>query len=124
MPWLLLFLPLLLAGCSDPGETTRSKVYRHALDGAPGSLDPVHASSVYANFLVVNLYDTLYRYKYLARPYELTPNLADGMPQVSDDGLSLTIHLKQGVKFIDDPAFEGAAGRVVTEGCRTPSSHR
>ena len=58
-----------------------SKTYRHAMDGAPGSLDPARASSIYANFLALNLYDTLYRYRYLARPYELTPNLADGMPE-------------------------------------------
>jgi len=55
-------------------------VYRHAMDGAPSSLDPAHASNIYANFLTVNLYDTLYRYKYLARPYELTPNLAEELP--------------------------------------------
>jgi len=84
------------------------------MDGAPASLDPGQAVSIYANFLAVNLYDTLYRYKYLARPYELTPNLARGMPEVSDDGLMVTIRLKQGVHFIDDPAFTGGKGREVT----------
>ena len=48
------------------------------MDGAPSSLDPAQASNIYANFIVVNLYDTLYRYKYLARPYQLEPNLAEG----------------------------------------------
>ncbi len=51
------------------------------MDGAPTSLDPAQASSIYANFLAVNLYDTLYRYKYLARPYQLEPNLAEGCPR-------------------------------------------
>ena len=92
-----------------PGYTT----YRHAMDGAPSSLDPAQASSIYANFMVVNLYDTLYRYKYLARPYQLEPNLADGLPQVSADGLIYTIRLKPGVHFIDDPVFPEGKGRAV-----------
>lgn len=107
---------LILAGCEQPPATDSSvqaKVYRHALDGIPGSLDPAQAASIYANFIVINLYDTLYRYKYLARPYQLQPNLAAAMPEVSDDGLKLTIRIKEGVFFIDDPAFEGGVGREV-----------
>ena len=84
------------------------------MDGAPGSLDPAHASSIYANFLAVNLYDTLYRYRYLARPYEITLNLAAAMPEISDDGLVYTIAIRKGVKFSDDPAFADGAGREVT----------
>jgi len=84
------------------------------MDGAPTGLDPAHASNIYANFLVVNLYDTLYRYKYLARPYQLEPNLAEDLPQVSTDGLIYTIRIKPGVTFIDDPAFPEGKGRAVT----------
>jgi ABC-type transport system substrate-binding protein len=84
------------------------------MDGVPGSLDPARASSVYDKFLAVNLYDTLYRYRYLARPYELVPNLAAAMPEVSPDGRVYTIRLKQGVQFIDDPAFAAGSGREVT----------
>jgi len=94
---------------SDPAVS----VYRHALDGAPSSLDPAQASNLYANFMAVNLFDTLYRYKYLARPYQLKPNLAEGMPQVSADGLIYTIRIKSGVRFIDDPAFPDGVGRTV-----------
>ncbi len=121
----LLAAVLVLAGCdftadrsaSEQGvnaqqETVRS-VYRHALDGAPSSLDPAQASSIYANFMAVNLFDTLYRYKYLARPYQLVPNVADGMPEVSADGLIYTIRIKPGVHFIDDRAFPGGKGRAL-----------
>jgi ABC-type oligopeptide transport system substrate-binding subunit len=61
--------------------------------------------------MVVNLYDTLYRYKYLARPYQLQPNVAAGLPEISDDGLRITIRLKPGVYFMDDPAFAQGVGR-------------
>jgi ABC-type transport system substrate-binding protein len=102
------------AGELEPfGDKDATTVYRHAMDGAPTSLDPAHASSLYANFLAVNLFDTLYRYKYLARPYRLEPNLADGMPDVSGDGLIYTIRIKPGVQFIDDPAFPEGRGRAV-----------
>jgi len=114
----IIFLLVLsmLGACGqapDTGSGSPAKIYKHAMDGAPGSLDPAQAASIYANFIVVNLYDTLYRYKYLARPYQLQPNLAAAMPEVSEDGLTLTIRIKQGVFFNDDPAFEDARGREV-----------
>jgi ABC-type transport system substrate-binding protein len=116
-PLALLALALVVSGCkperesSDPG--TVQSVYRHAMDGGPSSLDPAQASNIYANFLAVNFYDTLYRYKYLARPYRLESNLADGLPQVSADGLIYTIRIKPGVHFIDDAAFPQGKGRAV-----------
>lgn len=109
----------LLAGCGGGGQPqtnadgTPLKVYRHSMDGAPVNLDPVQSAVVYSNFVVLNAYDTLYSYKYLARPYELKPNLAKGMPEVSEDGLTYTIHLKEGSGFIDDPAFPDGKGREV-----------
>jgi len=112
----ILLVLIMLVACGEPPATDGKeplKIYRHAMDGSPGSLDPAQAASIYANFLVVNLYDTLYRYKYLARPYELQPNLATGMPEVSEDGLHLTIRIKQDVHFIDDPVFADGIGREV-----------
>lgn len=102
---------LTLWGCGDGETLPAGKVYRHALDGVPNSLDPAHASTLYANHLVLNLYDTLYAYQYLARPYQLKPNLARSMPEVSADGLTYRIALKTGVRFIDDPVFADGQGR-------------
>lgn len=105
----------VLGGCAgDGGSQPGIKVYRHSMDGAPTNLDPAQAATIYAAFVVVNLFDTLYRYKYLARPYELTPNLALAMPEVSADGLTYTIRLKPGVRFAADEAFPGGRGREVT----------
>jgi len=111
-------MTIAMVACGDhkpasvgSGAVAGLKVYRHAMDQAPSSLDPVQASNVYANHVVVNAYDTLYAYKYLARPYTLKPNLATGFPEISDDELTYTIHIKTGVRFIDDPAFPGGKGR-------------
>lgn len=112
---------LLLAGCgresagdaetAAPAEPAGIKVYKHSLDESPSSLDPVQAANVYANHVVINAYDTLFSYKYLARPYELKPNLANGWPEISDDNMEYTIRIKPGVYFVDDPAFPGGIGR-------------
>lgn len=102
----------LITGCSpEPDNVSSSKVVRVALDQIPTTLDPVHSSQIYQSHLVVNLYDTLYRYKLLARPYELEPRLATDYPIVSDDGLRYTIGIKPNVYFIDDPCFEEGKGR-------------
>jgi ABC-type transport system substrate-binding protein len=89
------------------------KIFKSSLDGAPSSIDPVQSSNVYANTVVLNAYDTLYRFKYLARPYEITTNLAADMPEISEDGLVYRIRIREGVHFIDDPAFDGGVGREV-----------
>jgi ABC-type transport system substrate-binding protein len=114
---------LNLSGCTPEAPTTKQqqqpttdsslKTYRHTMDEGPSSLDPVQAANVYANHVVINAYDTLYAYKYLARPYALKPNLAAGFPEVSADGLTYTIRLKPGAYFVDDPAFPQGKGREV-----------
>ncbi len=111
---LLCLCLLLLAGCSDGPDGRDIKTYHHAIRGTPTSLDPAQSATGYSNQIVVNVYDTLYAYKYLARPYELKPNLAAAMPEVSKDGLTYTIRIKQGVEFIDDPSFPDGKGREVT----------
>ncbi len=102
------------AGNSSPGSSAGLKVYRHSMDESPTSLDPVQASNVYANHVLINAYDTLFSYQYLARPYVLKPNLADGWPEISEDTLTYTIRLKRGVRYIDDPCFPDGKGREVT----------
>ncbi|MEM1410757.1 MAG: ABC transporter substrate-binding protein [Pseudomonadota bacterium] len=106
---------LLFTACSEAPEDDGPApvTYVHSMDGAPKSLDPARASSIYGKTLVLNLYDTLYRYRYLARPYALAPNLAAALPEFSEDGLTLTIRLKEGVRFVDDPAFPDGVGREV-----------
>jgi oligopeptide transport system substrate-binding protein len=118
---IVLFMGLVVAmgACSNgnnnvPPATAGQKVFRFSLDSAPTSLDPVRAGTLYANYIVVNIYDTLYAYKLLQRPYELKPSLAAAMPEISDNGLVYTIPLKRGVYFTDDPAFPDGKGRELT----------
>jgi ABC-type transport system substrate-binding protein len=110
-----LLIAQLLASCGgEQAPETGGSVYRHAIDGTPRTLDPVAAATTYSSLVVVNIFDTLYRYKYLARPYELAPNLAAGFPRVSDDGLTYTFRIRPDARFADDPAFPDGRGRRVT----------
>ncbi len=58
---------LLIAACG-PAERPSTggpavKTFRYSMDQAPTTLDPVQGSNIYANFVIVNAYDTLYSYK-------------------------------------------------------------
>src|SRR5438034_4434435 len=76
--------------------------------------DPVTSSDVPSSHAIYKVYEGLYEYEYLVRPYTVRPNLAEGMPEISPDGLTYTFHIKKGVHFIDDPCFPGGKGRELT----------
>jgi ABC-type transport system substrate-binding protein len=77
-------------------------------------MDPAQAATHYSNLMVCSIYDQLYDYAYLARPYRIKPRLAEAMPFISEDGLTYRIQLRKGVRFADDPCFPGGIGREVT----------
>lgn len=77
-------------------------------------MDPINTGDTYSSTEVARVYEGLLQYHYLKRPYELEPNLAESMPEVSDDGLTYTFKLKKGVMFHDNKCFEGGKGRELT----------
>ncbi|MEI8631278.1 ABC transporter substrate-binding protein [Vibrio sp. PP-XX7] len=107
---LLPLAAMIAASFATAGEM---KVFKFSEDGTPTTFDTAQSGTTYSNTIVTAVYDTLYEYKYLKTPYELKPNLAAAMPQISDDGLTYTIKIKPGVHFIDDPAFKNGKGREV-----------
>ncbi|MCU0544376.1 MAG: ABC transporter substrate-binding protein [Oscillatoriaceae cyanobacterium Prado104] len=71
------------------------------------TIDPADAYENISGELLHNLGDTLYTYK--SGTTELIPDLATAMPKVSQDGLTYTIPLRQGVIFHDGTPFNAAA---------------
>ena len=88
-------------------------VYYGATDRIRG-FDPVTSADVSSAHAVYKVFEGLYEYQYLTRPYTVRPNLAAAMPEVSLDGLTYTFRLKQGVRFADDPCFPSGKGRELT----------
>ena len=80
-------------------------------EGNIKSLDPLYADDDYNSKEVSYAYEGLLHYHYLKRPYVVTPNLAEAMPEVSKDGLTFTVKIKKGVLFQDDPCFKESQGK-------------
>jgi oligopeptide transport system substrate-binding protein len=74
-------------------------------------LDPIMDDDLYSADEVGRTYEGLLQYNYFKRPYTLEPNLAESMPAMSADGLTLTIKLNKGILFQDDPCFKESGGK-------------
>ncbi|MBD2068834.1 peptide ABC transporter substrate-binding protein [Leptolyngbya sp. FACHB-671] len=67
------------------------------------TLDPADAYTIFTGILLYNMGDRLYTYE--PGTTDLVPQLATEMPTVSDDGLTYTIPLREGVTLHDGTAF-------------------
>ncbi|QDU81480.1 Heme-binding protein A precursor [Polystyrenella longa] len=113
---LIVMLPFLCTGCrpGDDDQIPLTETLRIPMPTAgPKSLDPVQGSTAYENMAASQVYETLFQYKYLKRPFELEPLLLVEMPEVSEDGKVYHFELKQGVFFHDDPCFPNGKGREI-----------
>ncbi|PIP90908.1 MAG: hypothetical protein COW01_01080 [Bdellovibrionales bacterium CG12_big_fil_rev_8_21_14_0_65_38_15] len=101
---LLICLSLFAISCTRKGES--DNVMNVPLTGEISTLDPANSYDTVSNTIVYQVYEQLFDYHYLRRPYQLQPLLAAELPQVSDDGLTYTIKIKQNVPYHSDPAFK------------------
>ena len=111
-----------------------AKVLRIAFPIDVSGLDPAGTQETYAGVVEQRIFDALYVWDYLARPYKFVPSIATGMPEISADGRVWTIRIRPGIYFADDPAFAGkkreltaadfvyAWKRVVDPRMRSPNS--
>lgn len=74
-------------------------------------VDPANAYDGVSLEVVPQIYETLYQYSYLAETYKIVPLLAADMPKYSSDRLTVTIPVKRGIKFHDDPCFKETGGK-------------
>ena len=84
-----------------------AKVLRIAYPIDISGLDPAGTQELYATLVEQKIFDGLYVWDYLARPYKLVPSIATGMPEVSADGRVMTFRVRRGIYYSDDPAFGG-----------------
>ncbi len=104
-----------LAGCAkkseetdttDDAATTTAETFTYAQGADPRGLDPALVDDGESSKIIVNIYEGLL--KYAADSTEVEPSLAESW-EISDDGLSYTFKLKEGVKFHDGTDFNAEA---------------
>jgi ABC-type transport system substrate-binding protein len=102
----------LIVGCIVPCAAAAdwadpAKVLRIAYPTDVSGLDPAATQETYASVVEARIFDALYVWDYLARPFRFVPSIARSMPEISADGRVWTIPIRQGIYFADDPAFGG-----------------
>ncbi|MDQ8031266.1 MAG: ABC transporter substrate-binding protein [Bordetella sp.] len=73
--------------------------------GEPPTLDPMSSTADLVGIVTQHIFETLYTFD---AKWNLTPLLADKMPEVSADGLTYTIALRQGITFHDGSKMDSA----------------
>ncbi|MFC9688515.1 ABC transporter substrate-binding protein [Kribbella sp. NPDC056951] len=135
VPVMVTALALVVAGCSpvqpaadgptaaetqsdvfgepaDPAQVKAGGTLTVALSADPDKLDPTLSRSLYSRYVFHTLCEKLYD---LGPDAKVVPQLATALPTIAPDGLSLTIPLRQGVKFADGGTFDSAAVKTTIE---------
>jgi oligopeptide transport system substrate-binding protein len=104
------FITVGTARGADP-----NKVLHVAFVAPETGFDPQASNDLYSNYVNREMFDPLYRYDYLARPFKVIPNTAAALPEISADGTTWTIKVRPGIYFSDDPAFNGKKRELTAE---------
>jgi len=111
--WLALVVALgasLPVVAADP-----AKVLRVAFPIAETGFDPAASSDIYSDAVQRAIFEPLYGFDYVARPYQRVPRTAAALPEITDNGRVWTIRVKPGIRFADDPAFKAKPRELVAE---------
>ena len=90
-----------------------ANVLRVLFEAAETGFDPAQVSDIYSNRVNAHLFEALLGYDPLAMPVRLVPLTAEAMPEVSADFTTWTLRLQRGIRFADDPAFQGTPRELV-----------
>jgi peptide/nickel transport system substrate-binding protein len=94
------------------GEVRQGGKLVMALSAEPDKLDPTLARSLNSRYVFNAMCEKLYDVDAEAR---IVPQLATALPMVSDDGLTVTIPVRDGVRFADGTPFDAAAVKSTFE---------
>ena len=104
-----------LPAVAQPKWADPAKTIRVTFPIAETGFDPQATSDYYSSHVERAIFESLYVFDYLARPYRVMPNTAAAMPEISADGRTWTIRIKPGIYFADDPVFNGKKRELVAE---------
>jgi ABC-type transport system substrate-binding protein len=90
-----------------------TKTLRTAYLAPETGFDPAASSDIYSDSVQRAIFDTLYGFEYLTRPYRREPRTAAAMPEISEGGRTWTMRVRPGIYFADDPAFKGRKRELI-----------
>jgi peptide/nickel transport system substrate-binding protein len=67
--------------------------------GEPPTLDPMSSTADLVGIVTQHIFETLYTFD---KSWNVTPLLAESLPEISADGKTYTIKLRTGIKFHDN----------------------
>ena len=100
-------LPIAASASAPTSTHNGKKVLRYAFEVAETGFDPAAINDLYSRIVTAHIFEALYRYDYLARPFKIKPCTAESMPEVSADFRRYTVRVNPGIYFQDDPVFKG-----------------
>jgi oligopeptide transport system substrate-binding protein len=112
---LIAFLAAALVAFAMPDAQAQKKVLRLAFRTAETGFDPQRIDDRYSVGICENLFEPLLTYDYLARPVKLVPLTAEAIPEPEEKGTRYTFHIKPGILYADDPAFNGKKRELVAK---------
>ena len=104
-----LALPSLAVAAVEAGD----RILRVPFVAAETGFDPAQINDLYSNYVIANIFETPLQYDYLARPPVIKPRTAAAMPEISADFKTITVRIRPGIFFADDPAFKGQKRELV-----------
>ena len=90
-----------------------SNVLRVLFESAETGFDPAQVSDLYSNRVNAHIFEALLGYDPLAMPVRQVPLTAEAMPEASADFTVWTVRLRRGIRFADDPVFNGRPRELV-----------
>jgi ABC-type transport system substrate-binding protein len=112
--FLLAAVLVVFSACSKEKNFDERELHLLSPEKIAG-FDPINVSDRYSGHETGKVYEGLFEFHPLKRPYVLIPNLAEAMPTVSADGLTYSFKLKKGVLFHDSVAFKGQPRELKTD---------
>lgn len=107
----IILVTSLLMSCTKP-KTNNKNQLNIALSTAIPEVDPALAYDTVSAQVVYQIYESLYEYDYLVRPYRIRPLLAQSMPIIEDNGTKYTIKIKPNIFYHNNESL--AKKRTVT----------
>ena len=97
---------------ADASEVKQGGSLVMALSAEPDKLDPALSRSLYSRYVFNAMCEKLYDVDQSAK---IVPQLATALPTVSADGKTVTIPVREGVKFADGTPFDAEAVKASIE---------